>query len=71
MDITTDWQEVTGLWGFILLAVHCICLASTLQYTFLIDPQYTCYDGDFLCPVLHGGPTLRCGQDCFLFGQYT
>jgi len=33
--------------------------------------QYTCYDGDFLCPVLEGVPTLRCGEDCFLTEGYS
>ncbi|KAI4210004.1 MAG: hypothetical protein LQ351_007111 [Letrouitia transgressa] len=28
--------------------------------------QYTCYDGSFLCPVIGGIPTLRCGPDCYL-----
>jgi len=27
--------------------------------------QYTCYDGDFLCPVLDGQHTLRCGSACY------
>ena len=31
----------------------------------LIIEQYACYDGDFLCPVLEGVPTLRCGEDCY------
>lgn len=34
-------------------------------------PQYTCYDGDFLCPVLNGKPTLRCGPDCYLPEMYS
>lgn len=33
--------------------------------------QYTCYDGDFLCPVLNGVPTLKCGQDCYLPDMYS
>jgi len=33
--------------------------------------QYTCYDGDFLCPVLNGVPTLRCGLDCYLPEMYS
>ncbi|KAF2222250.1 glycogen debranching enzyme [Elsinoe ampelina] len=27
--------------------------------------EYTCYDGDFLCPIVSGKPTLRCGPDCY------
>ncbi|KAL1839658.1 hypothetical protein VTJ49DRAFT_1268 [Mycothermus thermophilus] len=26
--------------------------------------QYTCYDSEFLCPILYGQPTLRCGDAC-------
>lgn len=33
--------------------------------------QYTCYDGSFLCPVLNGEPTLRCGLDCYLPEMYS
>jgi hypothetical protein len=36
-----------------------------------IHRQYTCYDGDFLCPILDGVPTLRCGEDCFLPYMYS
>ncbi|KAF2172082.1 carbohydrate-binding module family 52 protein [Zasmidium cellare ATCC 36951] len=33
--------------------------------------MYTCYDGDFLCPILNGEPTLRCGEDCYLPEMYS
>lgn len=33
--------------------------------------KYTCYDGDFLCPVLNGERTLRCGPDCYLPEMYS
>ena len=33
--------------------------------------QYTCYDTDFLCPILDGEPTLRCGPDCYLPSMYS
>ncbi|CAK1355986.1 unnamed protein product [Cercospora beticola] len=33
--------------------------------------KYTCYDGDFLCPILNGEPTLRCGPDCYLPENYS
>lgn len=33
--------------------------------------RYTCYDGDFLCPILDNGPTLRCGPDCYLPSMYS
>ena len=33
--------------------------------------QYTCYDGDFLCPVLDSFATLRCGGDCYLPEMYS
>jgi hypothetical protein len=32
---------------------------------YYLPSQYTCYDGDFLCPVLDGEPTLRCGPACY------
>lgn len=37
----------------------------------LTSLQYTCYPGDFLCPVLDGQKTLRCGQDCYLPNMYS
>ncbi|TVY84249.1 hypothetical protein LSUE1_G001358 [Lachnellula suecica] len=27
--------------------------------------KYTCYNSDFLCPILGGSPTMRCGADCY------
>ncbi|KUJ06406.1 glycogen debranching enzyme, partial [Mollisia scopiformis] len=33
--------------------------------------KYTCYDTNFLCPVLSGQPTLRCGPDCYLPSMYS
>ncbi|RFU24505.1 hypothetical protein B7463_g11833, partial [Scytalidium lignicola] len=33
--------------------------------------KYTCYDGNFLCPVLNDEPTLRCGPDCYLPEMYS
>src|ERR1700761_2990603 len=33
--------------------------------------KYTCYDGDFLCPILDGKPTLRCGPACYLPDMYS
>ncbi|KAL2267384.1 hypothetical protein VTJ83DRAFT_4661 [Remersonia thermophila] len=32
--------------------------------------QYTCYDGNFLCPILYGQPTLRCGEACYSPDMY-
>jgi hypothetical protein len=32
--------------------------------------NYTCYDGEFLCPILNGVKTLRCGPDCYLPSMY-
>ena len=37
----------------------------------LIVDKYTCYDGDFLCPILSGEPTLRCGPACYLPSMYS
>ncbi|KAL9034619.1 MAG: hypothetical protein Q9214_006965 [Letrouitia sp. 1 TL-2023] len=42
---------------------------SSLQYCDAkpyTPDRYTCYDGSFLCPVIGGIPTLRCGPDCYL-----
>lgn len=33
--------------------------------------QYTCYPGNFLCPVIDTVPTLKCGRDCYLPGSYS
>ncbi|RDW80949.1 glycogen debranching enzyme [Coleophoma crateriformis] len=38
---------------------------------FYSPAKYTCYDSDFLCPVLAGTPTLRCGGDCYLPSMYS
>jgi hypothetical protein len=38
---------------------------------FYIKSKYTCYDGDFLCPVVGGEPTLRCNRDCYLPEMYS
>ncbi|MCJ1236353.1 hypothetical protein MMC14_004334 [Varicellaria rhodocarpa] len=37
------------------------------------DPtKYTCYAGNFLCPILAGKkPTFPCGQDCYLPSSYS
>lgn len=37
----------------------------------MIFSKYTCYDSDFLCPILDGVPTLRCGPDCYLPEMYS
>ncbi|KAJ7640037.1 carbohydrate binding-domain-containing protein [Mycena polygramma] len=32
----------------------------------MYDPsQYTCYDGDFLCPIVNGDVYRKCGDDCY------
>ncbi|KAJ7192095.1 carbohydrate binding-domain-containing protein [Mycena pura] len=33
--------------------------------------QYTCFDGNFLCPIINGDRNLRCGADCYSTSQYT
>ncbi|KAI5370326.1 putative endo-1,3(4)-beta-glucanase 1, carbohydrate binding protein [Septoria linicola] len=33
--------------------------------------KYTCYNGTFLCPIIDGEPTLRCGSDCYLPEMYS
>ncbi|KAK3117370.1 hypothetical protein LTR53_001360 [Teratosphaeriaceae sp. CCFEE 6253] len=60
-----------------------LCSAAALAAVPPVDPnlkpcgeayyltsQYTCYDGDFLCPVLDGAPTLRCGPACYSPAMY-
>ncbi|KAJ6568568.1 carbohydrate binding-domain-containing protein [Mycena capillaripes] len=32
--------------------------------------QYVCIDGDFLCPIINGAATLRCGDACYAPSQY-
>lgn len=32
--------------------------------------QYDCY-GSFLCPIIDGTPTLKCGRDCYLPSRYS
>jgi hypothetical protein len=38
---------------------------------FYLKSKYTCYDGNFLCPVLRDEPTLRCNEDCYLPEMYS
>ncbi|KAL2070164.1 hypothetical protein VTL71DRAFT_13190 [Oculimacula yallundae] len=38
---------------------------------FYSPSMYTCYDSDFLCPILDGRPTIRCGPDCYLPEMYS
>jgi hypothetical protein len=38
---------------------------------FYVKSKYTCYNGDFLCPVVGGEPTLRCNRDCYLPEMYS
>ncbi|KAF5375298.1 hypothetical protein D9757_009664 [Collybiopsis confluens] len=33
--------------------------------------QYTCFDDDFLCPILNGDIYIRCGDACYSTDQYT
>ncbi|KAF8193861.1 carbohydrate binding-domain-containing protein [Mycena galopus ATCC 62051] len=33
--------------------------------------QYTCFDGDFLCPIVNGVITIRCGQACYSTTQFS
>ncbi|KAJ7452611.1 hypothetical protein FB451DRAFT_1374064, partial [Mycena latifolia] len=36
------------------------------------DPtQYTCYEGDFLCPIVNGDVYQQCGDDCYSTTEYT
>jgi hypothetical protein len=37
---------------------------------FYYPDKYTCYPGNFLCPILDGVPTLKCGEDCYLPSMY-
>ncbi|KIK57080.1 carbohydrate-binding module family 52 protein [Collybiopsis luxurians FD-317 M1] len=33
--------------------------------------QYTCFDDDFLCPIINGDINLRCGDACYSTSQYS
>ncbi|KAJ7194184.1 carbohydrate binding-domain-containing protein [Mycena pura] len=37
----------------------------------LTELQYTCFDESFLCPIINGDRTLRCGDACYSTTQYT
>ncbi|KAI7475304.1 hypothetical protein KC357_g4958 [Hortaea werneckii] len=64
-----------------LLVVH-VTLASAASTStdsslvacgdaYYLPTRYTCYDGDFLCPIHDGEPTLRCGDACYNPRQYS
>lgn len=60
----------------ILLSLSCLCVTSAepllpCANAFYYASRYTCYNSTFLCPILNGTPTLRCGQDCFLPDMYS
>jgi len=33
--------------------------------------QYTCFDDQFLCPIISGERYLRCGADCYSVSEYS
>ncbi|KAJ6492089.1 carbohydrate binding-domain-containing protein [Mycena sanguinolenta] len=33
--------------------------------------QYTCFDGDFLCPIVNGDRYIRCGNACYSTSLYS
>ncbi|KIK57074.1 carbohydrate-binding module family 52 protein [Collybiopsis luxurians FD-317 M1] len=33
--------------------------------------QYTCFDSNFLCPILNGDIYIRCGDACYSTSQYS
>ncbi|KAJ7896123.1 carbohydrate binding-domain-containing protein [Mycena leptocephala] len=33
--------------------------------------QYTCFDDDFLCPIINGDIYIRCGEACYSTSQYS
>ncbi len=45
-------------------------LPDPIKCALLTIFQYTCY-GDFLCPILNGDVTLKCGNDCYLSEMYS
>ncbi|KAI6802832.1 hypothetical protein KC361_g1019 [Hortaea werneckii] len=64
-----------------LLVVH-VTLASAANTStdsslaacgdaYYLPTRYICYDGDFLCPIHDGEPTLRCGDACYNPRQYS
>jgi Carbohydrate binding len=59
---------------FSLSSLSGIAASAALQAcadAFYPASNYTCYDGDFLCPVIDGVKTLRCGADCYLPSMYS
>ncbi|KAF2453784.1 carbohydrate binding-domain-containing protein [Lineolata rhizophorae] len=57
----------------VLFGAATAALAQDLQWcgSARYDPaQYTCFDGDFLCPIENGEPTLRCGDACYKQDAY-
>ena len=38
---------------------------------YYLPSQYSCYNGDFLCPVLNGEALLRCGHACYRPEMYS
>lgn len=38
---------------------------------YYLTTHYTCYDGNFLCPVENGEPLLRCGPACYKPQMYS
>ena len=60
------------MWGSFLLPFEGTKpILSQIRVLVANAEQYTCYDTDFLCPVLNDEPTLRCGLDCYLPSMYS
>ncbi|KAK4552476.1 hypothetical protein LTR86_010319 [Recurvomyces mirabilis] len=62
----------------VALAATALCAAPPVDKNlkpcgdaYYLPSQYTCYDGDFLCPVSNGEPLLRCGGACYRPEMYS
>ncbi|KAJ6585973.1 carbohydrate binding-domain-containing protein, partial [Mycena capillaripes] len=33
--------------------------------------QYTCFEDDFLCPIINGDVYIRCGEACYSTSQFS
>lgn len=73
MDITAECGRASTMRRCILPGFPGQLYVLSKQNTMvgLTIYQYTCYDGNFLCPVLDGEATLKCGNDCYKKEMYS
>jgi hypothetical protein len=76
MPFNTD-SGLTGVALFLSLSIGAIAAPPPSNPAlhpcgdaWYLPSQYTCYDGDLLCPILDGNATLRCGPACYYPSMY-